>query len=257
MSSLDSSDLECPHCGTTFYDELTRCPTCGRNLYPDEDESETSADIWGVAPESLKTTTSQNTSPHPLTGILVGSFLSTVIGLILFFVLNKLFPTTEVVTRYISLTSIPLSAFTGGYIASALNLERPFFSGFTVGLLSLALALLLTAYQSDLAAEPLLRPETISWWAVILLAAIVGSFLRYRTTQKTTLQHLFSPRTETQLYTELLSKVQFDRATAESLIAYEQKRAPTGTRFVWIQNAIDRWERDNRTNKYRGKQVNR
>jgi hypothetical protein len=59
-------------------------------------------------------------------------------------------------------------------------------------------------------------------------------------------QQLFKPRTEYELYTELLTKVQFDRETAESLIAYEQKRTPDGVRITWIQNAIDRWERDNR-----------
>lgn len=250
MSDLDSNDLECPHCGATFYYELTRCPKCGRNLYPDDDESESGADSWGVTPESLKSATPRNPVPHPLTGILIGSFLSGVIGLILFFTLNNLLSPAESSgspTRFLPLASVPLGAFIGGYIATAINQGFPIPSGIAVGLLSLAPALLITTYQHNLATESLFQPETLPWWTATLVLAILGSTLRQRTTPQPVIQQLFTPRTEDQLYTALLTKVQFDRPTAESLITYEQKRAPRATRFEWIQNAIDRWERDNRT----------
>ncbi|GAB4581594.1 MAG: hypothetical protein Fur0022_43430 [Anaerolineales bacterium] len=248
MSSLDSNDLECPHCGATFYYELTHCPNCGRNLYPDDEEPESDSDSWGVTPESLGSP--RNTPPHPLTGILIGSVISSILGLLLFFLLNNLLSPAESpdrLTRFLPLLSVPLGAFIGGYIAIAINERHPLPSGLTVGLLSLAPAFLIIAYQHDLATERLFQPETLPWWIATLLAALLGSFLRHRAHQQTALRQLFKPRTETQLYTALLTKVQFDRPTAESLIAYEQKRAPTGTRFTWIQNAIDRWERDNRT----------
>ncbi len=248
MSDLDSNDLECPHCGTTFYYELTRCPKCGRNLYPDDDEPEPPTSSWGVTPESLGS--SSKTPPHPIGGILLGSVLSSIIGIFLFFLLNNLFPTAESSTspiHYLPLLSIPLGAFIGGYLATTFNQDHPLLSGFIVGLLSLAPALLITAYQHDLATEPIIQPETLILWTATILGAVSGSFLRHRTAPKTALQQLFKPRTEYQLYTDLLTKVQFDRPTAESLIAYEQKRTPRATRFECIQNAIDRWERDNRT----------
>ena len=49
------------------------------------------------------------------------------------------------------------------------------------------------------------------------------------------------------LYNELLSKVSGDHAAAERLIVFEQQQLPDGTRKTWLENAIERWEHDNRT----------
>ncbi len=258
MSDLDSNDLECPHCGATFYYELTHCPKCGRAIYPsdfddyEEEEVGTEAEGWGVNPENLKATPRLKSAPHPLGGILMGSVISNFIGIFLFFILENIFEKAITVSpasliRFIPLASVPLGAFLGGYVATQMNQAHRFLNGISVGLLSLAATFLLTAYQYDLATEPFFRPETLPWWAAIFLATLLGSYLPRRVVQTNTLQTLFKPRTEYQLYTDLLTKVQFDRPTAESLIAYEQKRAPRATRFECIQNAIDRWERDNRT----------
>jgi hypothetical protein len=52
---------------------------------------------------------------------------------------------------------------------------------------------------------------------------------------------------ETQrLYSDLLAKVRGDKVTAESLIEYERSRNPGASRAELIQDAIIRWERDNR-----------
>jgi predicted nucleic acid-binding Zn-ribbon protein len=51
------------------------------------------------------------------------------------------------------------------------------------------------------------------------------------------------------LYNDLLQKVGGDRATADRLIELERTATPSSTRRGWIQNAIQRWERDNRGNK--------
>jgi len=48
------------------------------------------------------------------------------------------------------------------------------------------------------------------------------------------------------LYNDLLRKVSGDQAAAERLIAYERQRAPQATRSIWLQKAIQRWERDNK-----------
>jgi hypothetical protein len=41
---LRDDELECGHCGTHFYYELTRCPNCGVNIYEPEDESDPASD---------------------------------------------------------------------------------------------------------------------------------------------------------------------------------------------------------------------
>jgi hypothetical protein len=48
------------------------------------------------------------------------------------------------------------------------------------------------------------------------------------------------------LYGELLRKVGGDPEVVERLIQFERKQTPDGSRFQWIQNAIRRWDRDNR-----------
>lgn len=55
-----------------------------------------------------------------------------------------------------------------------------------------------------------------------------------------------APGGETDLYEELLIKVQRDPGTADRLIEFERKKAPTAGRAEWIRRAIERWLHDNR-----------
>ena len=48
------------------------------------------------------------------------------------------------------------------------------------------------------------------------------------------------------LYNDLLQKVNGDRSVLERLVTFEQKQIPDGTRMIWLQKAIERWNRDNR-----------
>jgi hypothetical protein len=48
------------------------------------------------------------------------------------------------------------------------------------------------------------------------------------------------------LYDNLLKKVGGDHAVVERLVEFEREQVPAGSRLVWLQNAIQRWERDNR-----------
>ena len=48
------------------------------------------------------------------------------------------------------------------------------------------------------------------------------------------------------LYNDLLSKVGGDHLVVERLIEFEQQQMPAGNRIAWLENAIQRWERDNR-----------
>lgn len=51
---------------------------------------------------------------------------------------------------------------------------------------------------------------------------------------------------EKALYDDLLRKVGGERAVVERLINYEQGKQPDATRLTCLQNAIRRWERENR-----------
>ena len=51
---------------------------------------------------------------------------------------------------------------------------------------------------------------------------------------------------EAALFDDLLRKVGGDRSVVERLIEYEKQLSPSATRLTCLQNAIQRWERENR-----------
>jgi hypothetical protein len=51
---------------------------------------------------------------------------------------------------------------------------------------------------------------------------------------------------EKALFDDLLRKVGGDRSIVERLIEYERKQRPGATRFTCLQNAISRWEHENK-----------
>lgn len=51
---------------------------------------------------------------------------------------------------------------------------------------------------------------------------------------------------EASLFDDLLRKVGGDRSTVERLIEYEKQLKPSATRLICLQNAIRRWEQENR-----------
>lgn len=51
---------------------------------------------------------------------------------------------------------------------------------------------------------------------------------------------------EATLFDDLLRKVGGDRSVVERLIEYERQQRPDATRLTCLQNAIQRWEQENR-----------
>ena len=47
------------------------------------------------------------------------------------------------------------------------------------------------------------------------------------------------------LFDDLLRKAGGDRSVVERLVEYERQRHPGATRLVCLQNAVERWEREN------------
>jgi len=51
---------------------------------------------------------------------------------------------------------------------------------------------------------------------------------------------------EAALFNDLLRKVGGDRSAVERLIEYERQQKPNATRLTCLQNAVSRWEHENR-----------
>jgi hypothetical protein len=51
---------------------------------------------------------------------------------------------------------------------------------------------------------------------------------------------------EAALFDDLLRKVGGDRSVVERLIGYEKQLSPSATRLTCLQNAVTRWEQENR-----------
>jgi hypothetical protein len=242
---MNDNEIECPHCGSTFFHELTRCPTCGASVYPNEYEDEAMQARWVVGP----------TDPFTLVinsiGVVAaGLFVASAITIFLFFTLKRLFPLPDefgLQTLIFFLSMI--GAFGGGFVAARFSKHRASFHGLVVGLLSVGLSILLIAFEEDIAYNmyefpPLIIP--IIGWGLITLSGLFGAELAIKWAQKVALEQLFSPpRSEEELYKALLTKVRYDHSVAKRLIEYERKHAPNASNAYLIQNAIRRWERDN------------
>ncbi len=75
----------------------------------------------------------------------------------------------------------------------------------------------------------------------------VESLMRRLRGEKHPAEELFTgAMQEAVLFDDLLRKVGGDRSVVERLIDYERKQSPGATRLTCLQNAIARWEKENR-----------
>jgi len=91
----------------------------------------------------------------------------------------------------------------------------------------------------DLDKEPPPRPKNkVALW--------IESVLRKLSGQPHVAEELFSGALkEAVLFDDLLKKVGGDRSVVKRLIEHEKQRSPSATRLICLQNAIQRWEREN------------
>lgn len=79
------------------------------------------------------------------------------------------------------------------------------------------------------------------------LSRKIESFLRKLRGERPLAEDLFTgAMQEAVLFDDLLRKVGGDRSVVERLIEYERKQKPEATRLTCIENAIQRWEKENR-----------
>jgi hypothetical protein len=92
-----------------------------------------------------------------------------------------------------------------------------------------------------------INPWILGTVPLIIIAGICGGWLYIRFTQNVEWQEKRRVRGwEDLLYQDLLRKVRFNGSAADRLIEYERNQEPEASRLKLIQNAIERWERDNR-----------
>ena len=92
----------------------------------------------------------------------------------------------------------------------------------------------------DLNEQPPPRPKS-------KFALWVESVLRRFRGEPHVAEELFSSALkEASLFDDLLRKVGGDRSVVERLIDFERKKKPNTTRLTCLQNAISRWEHENR-----------
>jgi hypothetical protein len=79
------------------------------------------------------------------------------------------------------------------------------------------------------------------------LLSRIGDFIRRVTGKPYKAEEVFGDAlNQAILYNDLLLKIGGDRDALERLVQFEKKLAPDGNRYVWLENAIQHWERDNR-----------
>lgn len=78
------------------------------------------------------------------------------------------------------------------------------------------------------------------------LSVKIGNFFRRLAGKSHPADELFNQSLkQAALYNDLLRKVGGDRQVIERLIDFERQRLPKANRSTWLQNAIQRWEKDN------------
>lgn len=235
---MDDNTFECPQCGADVYPEMTRCPVCGHNMYPEDEESippvvETSKNIMGSLFGAV------------LLGIIIASGISLIVHFIVasFVVPGKL----AIAAIVILFLAGPIGALVGGYVGGGLRNQNAVLLGGVIGALSLPVLALFATHWVEVTPGFLLSPFALAISLTSILSGIAGGWLNRHLSQNNEWKEKWQVRGwEDLLYQDLLRKVRFNGSVADRLIEYERQQDPQASRLKLIQNAIERWERDNR-----------
>lgn len=238
---FDDNQIECPHCGASFDLSLTHCPACGASVYPLEGEDRAWEGEVNRQPPTQLELLGHSVLLLSACGLVAGS-----VSLLAYIGVRNLFLSQAGFASLwtgISLCVV-LGSYVGGYLAGRFARQRFSLHGILTGMINLITLLLLLAREFE---APLAYPWILLATALSLLAGFGGARLALRHLREDLVKDLFTPSQEqVALFNELLEKVRFDREIAERLIELEQKHDPGASRSALIQNAIRRWERDNR-----------
>jgi hypothetical protein len=234
---MDDNTYECPQCGSAVYPEMTRCPVCGHNMYPEDDQP---------FPEVAEVEISNIGSS--IGAILLGLLITSAIALVFHFIVASFSTPANLGMAGVILLYLagPLGALAGGYVSGGINSDHGMLFGGIIGLLSLPVLLLYTTHWVEVSPGFLISNFVWLSGLATILAGAFGGWLHIRLTGEATWKEKWQVRGwEDLLYQDLLRKVRFNGSTANRLIEYERKQDPSASRLKLIQNAIERWERDN------------
>ena len=242
----DASNIECPRCGESFFYELTRCPNCGLPVYADEaDNDEFEEYEANESQDFLSEWVSEFARPAIVFfGLIVSFVVSTAVFFVFRFALGDAILSWP--GRGILLFSAPIGAAAGGYVAAAMDKEKPRFIGGWIGGLSIISAIVLAGVDSAQVGG-WFGAETIPLWLFTVLAGFFSAEFWRRQQRDLVVQQLFGDFPDEEvLYADLMEKIGYDEQRAERLIEFERQYMPNATRRTLIESAINRWERDNR-----------
>jgi hypothetical protein len=224
----DGDTFECPNCGERVYQELTRCPECGWNLYPPGEY-----DRQGEAQIS-------SSGVSYLYSILIGWLAAGGVVFLVYWGISQVVPDNHLtlIGRLILTIGSLVGALVGGYIAAATAKRSPRFVGLVVSLLTILSVILLETRWSDINLSNLLLPFPLLEAILIILAGVTGGMLFEWLEGKAEQESLSQPG-EDVLYKELLVRVRYDWDVADRLIEYERRRSPAATRVDLIRRALD------------------
>jgi hypothetical protein len=238
---MDDNTYECPNCGAKIYPEMTRCPECGQNMYPEDEETlpataaaaETAKGGWGSTIGVL------------LIGVLIASGIALILHIIVATFVNP--STLGGLGKAVLVLAGPLGCLVGGYVGGGLAHQHPKLLGGVVAVLTLPILALFATHWVEVTPSFILSSWAILAGVLTILAGVVGGWLNIRLSGNVAWKEKWQVRGwEDLLYQDLLRKVRFNGSTADRLIKYEREQDPHASRLKLIQNAIERWERDNR-----------
>jgi hypothetical protein len=181
--------------------------------------------------------------------MLVGWLIASGIALLLHFILASLISPSILgpVGKSVLFLAGPIGSLVGAFVGAGLARHHSKLLGVMVGGLTLPVLALLATHWVEVLSDFLLSPFVLLTCLLTLITGIVGGFLNERFSQGSDWKEKWKVRGwEDLLYQDLLRKVRFNGSIADRLIDYERKQDPQASRLELLQNAIQRWERDNR-----------
>ena len=235
---MDDNSFECPNCGAKIYPEMTRCPECGQIMYPEDEEDQSAAGE-----------TVQSGWLASIGAVLIGWMIACGIALLLHFIVASFVAPAVLGTsgKAVLILAGPIGVIVGSFVAAGIARQSGKWLGALVGILVLPILALYATHWVEVTSVFLFSPWVIALGVLTILVGVFGTWLNHKFIQDTDWKEKWRVRGwEDLLYQDLLRKVRFNGSTADRLIEYESKQDPQASRLKLIQNAIERWERDNR-----------
>jgi len=181
--------------------------------------------------------------------LLIGVLIASGIALILHFIVATFDNPSTLggLGKVVLVLAGPLGCLVGGFVCGGLARQYLKWIGGVVAALTLPLLALFATHWVEVTLGFLLSPWVLLAGLLTILAGVAGGWLNVTLSGDNAWKEKLQVRGwEDLLYQDLLRKVRFNGSIADRLIKYEREQDPQANRLKLIQNAIDRWERDNR-----------